>query len=62
MIYALVQLLGAVAAITGAYLLWGLAWSLLGVGLLLLFGSTIAEALGSRPAAPPAPRRTRQED
>lgn len=53
--FTAIQLLGAVAAVAGALQLFGLAWTLLGVGVLVLVGASVAEALAGRP--PSYPRR-----
>lgn len=53
-----VQVLAAVAAVAGLYLLTGLAWTLLAVGLLVLAATTVAELLPllRRPGPPPVVR------
>ena len=59
-----VQLLAACAVVAGLYLLAGLAWTLLAVGVLVLGGTTVAELLPRlrRPgtiAGRPAPHAVR---
>lgn len=59
-VFGLLQLVGALGATAGVYLLLGLAWSLVIVGTAVLALATVAEHLTTRPPpAPPAPRRPR---
>lgn len=59
-LFGLLQLVGALGAAAGVYLLLGLAWSLVIVGTVALVLATVAEHLATRPPpALPAPRRPR---
>lgn len=52
-LYVLGQVLGVAALLSGVLLLWGLGWSLLVGGLLLVVGCTAFEAFAlARPAVP----------